>query len=298
MEPSRIDLRRTYAFQDDAEEKKQDWGPRLWALISSLIAFEPPALLVDRDDYTFVRDRMVSYIQARLVTRARQIDDVMASFPEGARQDALADMVEEILALSEQQRQEIAWLLSRISARIRREGAVLTTNQRRTIEAFATANAHRCYICGRAMHYAGAPHPEAEIENARRAFELDHIFPQKRGGSRSRVNLAGCCESCNKYKDVLLSYADASLETLITSSTSSASVVRIFNRRAQFLIMWRQRGECARCSVPFYEAPDERLFLLRRDRSDAYHFLNVEVACCTCGDALEGSGDEGIKIRD
>ncbi|RWN99519.1 MAG: hypothetical protein EOS07_36425, partial [Mesorhizobium sp.] len=107
---------------------------------------------------------MISYIHARLVTRARQIDLEMATFPEDARQDRLADTVEEVLSLGEEQRQEIAWLLSRISARIRRKGAVLTTTQRREVEDFASGNGHRCYICGRGLHYADRPHPDAEMK--------------------------------------------------------------------------------------------------------------------------------------
>lgn len=87
MEPCRIDLPRTYALWDDVEDKKEDWGPRLWSLISSAVEFEPPVVLVDREAYRFVRDRMISYIHARLVTRSRQIDLEMATFPEDARQD-------------------------------------------------------------------------------------------------------------------------------------------------------------------------------------------------------------------
>lgn len=299
MEPCRIDLPRTYAMWDDVEDKKEDWGPRLWSLISFAIDFEPPVVLVDREAYGFVRDRMISYIHARLVTRARQIDLEMATFPEDARQDRLAEMVEEVLSLGEQQRQEIAWLLSRISARIRRKGAVLTTPQRRGVEDFASGNGHRCYICGRALHYADLPHPEADIENANyRSFELDHMFPQKRGGSRSRANLAACCESCNKFKDVKLSFADEAVEAFITASMDIEKVARAFHARARFLVLWRQKGECARCSIKLYDAPDERLFLFRKNQGDAYHFLNVEIGCGTCGDLHAGAEEEGIKIRD
>lgn len=299
MEPCRIDLPRTYAFWDNAEEKKEDWGPRLWSLISSTVDFEPPIVLVDREAYGFVRDRMISYIHARLVTRARQIDLEMAGFPEDARQDRLADMVEEILSLGEEQRQDIAWLLSRISARIRRKGGVLTTAQRGEVEVFASANAHRCYICGRGLHYADRLHADAQMEKANyRAFELDHIFPQKRGGSRSRANLAGCCESCNKFKDVKLSFADEAVEAYITVSVDQGKVARAFPLKARFLVLWRQKGECARCSIKFYDAPDERLFLFRKNQDDAWHFTNVEIGCGACGDQHAGAVEEGIKIRD
>lgn len=299
MEPCRVDLPRTYAFWDDVDEKKEDWGPRLWSLISSTVDFDPPVVLVDRDAYGFVRDRMVSFIHARLVTRARQIDAEMAAFPEDARQDRLAEMVGEVLTLGEGQLQDMAWLLSRIAARIRRKGGVLTTAQRAEVEEFASANRHRCYICGRGLHYEAVPHPEAGMANANyRSFEIDHMFPQGRGGGRSRSNLAACCESCNKFKDVKLSYADDVVESLLTVSQDGARVERTFNAKARFLVLWRQRGECARCSIKFYAASDERLFLFRRNPADAYHFMNVEIGCGTCGDLQAGAVEEGIKFRD
>ena len=299
MEPANITLDRTYAFGHDVEHKKEDWGPQLWSLIRSVIDFEPPIILVDREAYGFVRDRMISYIHARRVTRARQIDLETADFPEDARQDRLADMVEEIVTVDERRRQDIAWLLSRISSRIRRNGATLTTAQRRQVVDFATDNNHRCYICGRGLHYPGLPHPDREMDNANyRSFEIDHMFSKTQGGSRSRANLAGCCESCNKYKDAKLSFADEAIELLFTASVDMAKVVKIFHAKPRFLILWRQKGECSRCAIKFHDASDERLFLFRKNREDAYHFMNVEIACGDCGDRVAESDQEGVKIRD
>lgn len=299
MEPSNIILDRTYAFWDDAEEKKEDWGPQLWSLIGSVIEFEPPVILVDREAYGFVRDRMISYIHARLVTRARQIDLETKEFPEDARQERLADMVEEVLTVDERGRQDIAWLLSRISARIRRDGATLTPAQRREVLDFATYNNHRCYICGRGLHYPDRPHSDGEMEHSNyRSFEIDHMFSQKRGGSRSRANLAGCCESCNKFKDAKLSFADEAIEQLFTASMDMAKVIKTFHARARFLILWQQKGECARCTMKFHDASDERLFLFRKNQEDAYHFMNVEIACGDCGDQAAETDQEGVKIRD
>ena len=104
--------------------------------------------------------------------------------------------------------------------------------------------------------------------------------PFKRLPCRSRTNLAACCESCNKFKDVKLSFADEAIETLITASTDSAKVARALHAKARFLVLWRQKGECARCSIKLYEAPDERLFLFRKNKDDAYHFVNVEITLC------------------
>jgi 5-methylcytosine-specific restriction endonuclease McrA len=125
------------------------------------------------------------------------------------------------------------------------------------------------------------------------AFEVEHLFPQKRGGSRAPANLTAACKSCNKYKDVLINFSDLPVETFLTSSSKPENIKSAFGGVKKFALLWRQAGCCARCDLPFYEAQDERLILLRRNDDDAYHFFNVEITCGACGE----QDPKGVELR-
>jgi hypothetical protein len=68
-------------------------------------------------------------------------------------------------------------------------------------------NPHYPLVSARARHaceYCRAPEV---IFN--KAFEVDHITPQARGGDSSEDNLALACRSCNQYKWKYVSAVDA-----------------------------------------------------------------------------------------
>ncbi len=297
MQPSGITLRREYRIREDAPDKAAHWGEQLWNLLASEVRLEIPEFIVDREAYGFVRTRLVNHLQSRLVVRARQARVATADFSDETRAEAIRRAVDDVVALPEDRQALVAYLLSRIVARIERRGATLTPVQRSRVIGFARARRHRCYICGRRLFYGDEAEHDLEEERAEyRSFELDHLFPQARGGGRGSDNLGACCESCNKYKDVNLSFADFPLEMSHTSSLNPVQVAKVFDGRMEFALLWRQGGACARCGTRFHDIADERLYLLRRDVGDAYHFMNVEIACGECEDGgmLEG----GIRIRD
>ena len=284
MDPSGIVLSRQYLFDDPTPEKATEWGEQLWKRLQVILVAPPPAALRDPNSYAFVNDRMVNFVLARLVVRGCQIDAATVGLPEDLRLEQWAEAVDDVLDVPDNTRGELAWLLSRICPRVRTKGAELTPAQHRRVATFAERKGHSCYICGRALiHDALPPAPGGKPDW--RAFEVDHIFPQARGGGRSPDNLAACCQSCNKYKAVLLSYADLPIESAITPATSEVGVRSTFGGQMKFALVWKQRGACAVCETPFYEADDRRLYAYRGDANDAYHFLNVRVACGTCGDA-------------
>jgi hypothetical protein len=297
LQPNGITLRREYRIREEAPDKATNWGEQLWTLLASEVRLEVPTFIVDREAYDFVRTRLVNHLLSRLVVRAKQARAANAALPDETRAEAIRRAVDDVIALPEERQALISYLLTRIVDRIERRGATLTAVQKARVTGFARARRHRCYICGRRLFYGDdAVHDPDEEKEAFRSFELDHLFPQARGGGRGSDNLAACCESCNKYKDVNLSFADFPIEMSQSPSLNPVQVAKVFDGRIKFALLWRQGGACARCGKKFHDTADERLYLVRRDVDDAYHFTNVQVACGECedGDML----DEGIKIRD
>lgn len=297
LQPSGITLRREYKIREDAPDKAAHWGEQLWNLLASEVRLEVPTIIVDREAYDFVRTRLVNHLLSRLVVRAKQARSATVGLPDETRAESIRRAVDDVIALPEERQALVAYLLSRIVDRIERRGATLTPVQRSRVVGFARSRRHRCYICGRRLFYGDdAVLDPAEEKAAYRSFELDHLFPQARGGGRGSDNLGACCESCNKYKDVYLSFADFPVEMSQTSSLNPIQVAKVFDGKVEFALLWRQGGGCARCGTKFHDTANERLYLVRRDVGDAYHFMNVEIACGDCEDG--GMLEEGIKIRD
>lgn len=306
MKPSSVVLGRKYRFPDTYTEKSEEWGERLWKLLRLHLTVDVPPALRDREQYDFITDRLVNFVLARLVTRGVQIYKATVGLPEGVRLERWGEAAADVLDVSDEVCDDIAWHLSKICPRIVLNGARLTPAQKRVVTRFAKTNSHRCYLCGLHLDYDGAEQVAQEdasdggngdVEKApaiRRDFEIDHIFPQKRGGGRSPENIAACCEDCNKYKDVLLSYADFAIESAITTSVGD-NVKTKFGGRNKFALLWRQSGSCAVCNGRFYDAQDERLYLIRRNEQDCYHFMNVEIACSEC---FANRSLEGVQLRE
>jgi 5-methylcytosine-specific restriction endonuclease McrA len=237
-----------------------------------------------RDD-EFVAERFTNYVLARLVARGMVAETTVAGLSEDARQQAFEDAVDGVLDVDPDSRDKVVWFLERICARRRRKGGDLTVAQKKTIYGFAAKENHRCYICGQELSFPSRPHPNAPTdpeETDWRLFEIEHIFPQSKGGGRRRTNLAACCKSCNKLKDDYLSFADLPLEDFITASNDRTKVIKAFGAKGRFALLWRQRGRCARCDTPFHDAKSETLVLQKRDVADAYHFMNAQIVCGDC----------------
>ncbi len=312
MDPSKAVLARRYAFAEGDAKKAEEWGEQLWLKLRIFFPSAAPKILKAPDTFEYLNDRLTNYVHSRLVVRGCQIMKAMAELPEDAIELALSDAVEDVLDLTETDRLDIAWLLMRICGRANtNKGSAPTKAQSAAITQFAYENGHRCYLCGDNLVFTRVANEEFakgtardtsvvefDLDGApvphRRAFEIEHIFPQKRGGGRSRRNLAACCEACNKYKDVLLSFADLSIETMITSSTDPEKLTKLFGGKQRFALLWRQNGNCGACSGPFHNAHDERLLLRRRNLDDSFHFHNVEIICGDCDDL---NATDRIELR-
>lgn len=299
---SDIELARTYSFVDDVPDKKADWGRQLWRLLRSKLEFERPRLLRDNGESEFIAERFTNYALTRLVARGMIVESKVAGLSEDARQQAFVDAVDDILDVDDLTKDRVVWLLDRVCARRRRKGGDLTPSQSKTIAAFAAQENHRCYICGQELSFAVRPHPQSPPAGSGqpdwRLFEIEHMFPQSKGGGRHRTNLAACCQSCNKLKDDFLSFVDLPLEHYTTSSDDTERVRRVFGPKGRFALLWRQRGKCATCDTPFHDARSETLVLQKRDADDAYHFMNAQIICGDCSAATSSDKMSEVTFRE
>lgn len=304
-------LPRRYNFPEPRPYDSLPYGEELWTLIWHLCSSQVGSPLRDHEMSEVVRQRTTGYIVSRLIVEARRVrrgfsDEPLGETAERYLTQLLDDLVDRILDVSEANRNRASDLLLKITRRLSLKQGEATPGQANAIETFAEASGHRCYICAAPLRYR--PFDEktiqhltpdkqesAAFEHNRRRYELEHIYPQSKGGTRSPHNLASCCRECNKFKDDLTTFAELQIEPIIVVSDDPTRVKETFGARQRFGLFWRQQGRCRSCAQPFYEKHDERLFVVRREKSDAYHFLNTQIICGECHDL----GDyEGFHFRD
>lgn len=297
MEPTGIVLEKEYFLGVDVPEKTAHWGEMLWKLLLRELSLELPRGLKNIEQFGFINQRLVNYILTRLVVQGVRIYQDNSGLDEDTIARKLENLVEDILDLSDQVRDDIVSYLVRICPRLNtNNGSKPTKPQNGKMRFFARERGHRCYICGQQLTFRSDAVSDSESDDDRknrekRFFEADHIFPMSRGGGRGSDNLAASCNSCNKLKDDSISFADFMIETAITKSSNPANIInRVANSRMQFALLWKQRGACAMCNEEFYRKDSETLFLHRKNDNDCYHFLNSEIVCALCNDEFELNG--------
>ncbi|WP_425985261.1 HNH endonuclease [Ensifer sp. R-19] len=300
MEPTGIILERSYVLPDDLESKTAHWGEILWSLLRREAAIELPRSLRNLDEFDFINIRLTNYLLSRLIVQGIVVFRKHKDLDDDTLQSKLEDVVDDLLNLSEPTRDQVVSYVRLICERLdTNAGASLTKNQNRRIKAFAGQKGHRCYICGQQLTYE-----EQSINNGSgngaghnaRAFEVDHIFPQSRGGGRGTDNLAASCNSCNKIKGHSINYADFPIEKALTKSESPNNIkADVASAEMKFALLWKQKGACALCGVHFYAQEDEQLHIFKKNTRDTYHFLNTQIVCVRC---VEEHDLDGVLVRE
>lgn len=285
-------LSQTYKISDDPEVKTKDIATPLWTMLKQSLEGRFPTILRDKSALDYMVDRVANYTYSRLLIRGMLLlkqGNLIDDPPEDVGR--FSDVVAEILDLPENQRYEIALRLEKLCKGISKERSGLSANQKRAIVNFANTNGHRCYICGVGLSYSSnVEHGKGSKNN----FQIEHIVPGKRGGSRSKSNLAASCAWCNNIKNDLLTFVDFPVENYFTTSTDENRVKETFLGKPLFALLWSQGGKCTLCGFQFWEKDSDCLYLYRREETDGYHFFNLFVACGNCAAV---TGNRGIKLR-
>lgn len=297
---STVEPVKQYWFNDNSVEKKEEWGRQLWRLLRPVMHVNPPEGFRSADDLAFISERLTNYVLSRLVVRGMLIHHETRETTQEVQDQRYSDLIEDVLNVDSITKGQIVWLLSRICKRISTKGSELNPRQKQAVKRFGQQEGHACYFCGIALSY-GEPTSDSDdsedivTSKRRNGFEVEHIFPSKRGGGRNRSNLVACCEACNKYKDVRLSFADFPIEKAITKSSDPEQIRIEFSGPMQFALLWSQKGTCAFCTRHFFSMTDSKLFLTKKNNDDVFHFLNCHIVCNDCN---ETHNLEGIEVRE
>ncbi|MBG5280065.1 HNH endonuclease [Pseudomonas aeruginosa] len=302
--PTRTVLNRTYRIKKSEQHRTEELSEDLWNALSHLLS---PSVSVEclRDIdvlSSILSERLVNYTFSRLVIGGCYWLDNNGT-PDDPLQlvDGMLIALREVLDVPNKDvEQRVAYLMSRICVRVTCKQSKLNSTQVKAIRKFATNNGHRCYICGAELHY-GENRPygsdlEESIDKKRekRSFEIEHIWGQARGGSRSRNNLAACCKACNKLKSHLISFVDLPIEQSTTNARDVKSISSAINHQYRFALIWKQGGRCGFCEKHFYDIESETMYLVQREKSQPLHFLNLQIVCLKCN---HNQSLEGVKIR-
>lgn len=319
-------LERSYAFVETDPSKAADLARPLWRYLSVKMPLGVDiGPLKQKEMADLMRERFTNYLYARLVIGACHalIRSRTSSVPgkndsglpvEG--EDSVLEMaVSSVLDVDDEAVSDIVAYLTPLCARIlSNKNAKPSPSQTKAIRRHAVSQGHRCYLCGRELHYEKKrPYPAipegaadddiARIKKIRekRAFEIEHIWSQSRGGSRHRVNLASSCNECNKIKAHLISFADLPVEQMITETTTGESLAAALDGRARLAILSRQDARCAHCGIKFHTLESEDLYAVKKEWDEPYHFYNLLLVCVECRTlhyaSRERSDEHGINLR-
>lgn len=296
--PYRIGLKRTYPINETEEFRAEDWAGDLWEFVRVKVPFSIDiGSLRESSLKDVLHERFINYIFSRLVIGSVYVFNlsIRNSWSEVVVTDALSESVDALLDVDEDVKHRMVWYLERIGKRVIKKEAMPTSGQIKSIRKFAVTNGHRCYLCGRDLHYKSRPFGvpgTGRINEIRqkRAFEIEHVWNRARGGSRHRSNLAASCNECNKFKKHFLTFSDMPVEQVMTSALSNASISAAISREQRFSLVWCQQGKCALCETNFHDFDDDNLVLIKREDSQPYHFFNMMLICMLCNNKYSRNG--------
>ena len=274
----------------------------MWEYVRANVGFEVSIGALREDALPAVlHERFVNYVYSRLIVAGcfafRKHEE------EGLRDDdierleeALNAAVEMVVDVPEEVRGRIVYYLVRLCPRIMGKRAEPNATQRKQITRAAAKAGHRCYLCGRELHfpkvrpYGKDNDPHIDRIREKRTFTIEHLWSKARGGSRDRNNLGACCAECNNLKKHLISFADFALEQIITTASEDSSVLTEVSSVPRLALLLRQGGSCAMCETKLHDMDNETLLLARREIDQPYFFFNMMIVCTTCNDrhALKG----------
>ncbi|MFJ4543056.1 HNH endonuclease [Pseudomonas sp. NPDC088885] len=294
----RINLKKTYPIVEAEEFRCEDWAGDLWGFVKVKVPFSVDlGSLREKALKDVLHERFVNYIFSRLVIGAVYVFNIAhkKSWSEKVIAEALSESIDVLLDIDEEIKHRIIWYLERIAKRVIRDEAMPSKGQNRSIRKFAAIKGHRCYLCGKDLHYKSRPYGSPgdnyiEIIRQKRTFEIEHVWNRARGGSRDRSNLAASCNECNQFKKHFLTFSDMPVEQVMTHTMDSRNISSAISREQRFSLVWCQQGKCSLCEINFHDLDDESLVLIKREESQPYHFFNMMLICLVCNNRFSRNG--------
>lgn len=254
-EQLRLLLERLYPF--DAASKK------------SFVTMIDDALLGEGQFAELVYRSSLNYVVRRLITAADYLrrkyhDD---SYPPERYITEIRHYIHDYTRIPSIQAEKIVTILLECLREGKLEPTAKTKSQ---IRSRARSKGDKCYICGEDIDF--------EQESQYNSFAVEHIWPRKMGGSSHDFNLKQACQRCTQAKADYIEASDFHYEEIcLVTDESSDHFSKELRWQYRVALLAKSEYRCVVCGRPAeYFGP---LQLARRDPSDSWHFLNIDVFC-------------------
>ncbi|XGV96547.1 MAG: HNH endonuclease [Leptolyngbya sp. BL-A-14] len=164
----------------------------------------------------------------------------------------------------------------------------IKSEKRKAIRRNTKQRSEGCYICGCGLSFNRVEKEEDENginkDNSYESWnypEIEHIWPRSMGGLTEDRNLKVSCKKCNRYKEDFVDASDFHYEQLFTvSDEDDENFATELNRRFEIAVWARNKFKCSFCQKPASQVGE--LKLVRNDKRDSWHFLNMDSYCQIC----------------
>lgn len=292
-----VTLDKTYNFREQEDEFHNEYGRKLREIIEKNISnINMEFNIIKDDDFNeSVKNRYIDYILKRIINLGLNLikygsngldNNESIKIQREQEMDAsiiFLDKLKDILSFDESVISIIHRIAFKICLHYHDDKNKPSKGEKNYIKRIAKRDLHKCYICSNDF-----------VDEPQKGMEIEHIFPRKYGGSRSKNNLTVCCEKCNKIKDDMISTSDTFFESFITHSITPEKVNFNLTKEIKISLILKQNIKCCICEKHFFTIDSlETLFLIKKEEDDVFHYHNVQICCSIC---KEKKNIEGIKI--
>jgi len=227
------------------------------------------AIMADGEFSRLLYDSSINYLIRRLITtseyikRRFDIDD----YPSGTYVEKIKEHLKDFTQIPYTHREKVQGILLEC-LRLRKGNPSQATKDRLFRQ--SCSRDLRCYICGGEINY--------KQRKKYNSFEVEHIWPKSLGGRNEGENLTGACCKCNSSKRDYLDASDFHYEEIsLVSTEGESSFSTEFTWDYRVAVLAQHEYKCVLCKKDAQTVGD--LHFARRETSDSWHYLNIDVYC-------------------